>query len=247
MPFKSDKIRYGQPQDPYDYVTAGQYARDLTDALHLRYAIAGVHFFFNPEEYDACGVQEPSAAMPYCAMVKLAGQGKAFKSKLCHHNCDGGTTALGLEKSTQKIESGEEYFSSRLYASVSAAGRHRASIRSLHRSGAETCGILTSPLEQCRIRPDVVIAIVNPYQAMRIVQGYEYESGIKPEIDMGAMQGMCSEVTASPYLSGRMNVSVLCPSTRMLCKWEESDMAVGIPFEQFPAVVRGVIATIPNY
>lgn len=63
----------------------------------------------------------------------------------------------------------------------------------------------------------------------------------------GAMQGMCSEVTVSPYLTGELNVSVLCPSTRMLCKWSENDMAVGIPFELFEAVTKGIIATQPNY
>ena len=68
-----------------------------------------------------------------------------------------------------------------------------------------------------------------------------------PAIDMGAMQGMCSEVTVSPYLTGELNVSVLCPSTRMLCKWSENDMAVGIPFELFEAVTKGIIATQPNY
>ena len=93
------------------------------------------------------------------------------------------------------------------------------------------------------MQPDVIIAIVNAYQAMRMIQGYEYDSGIKPKIDMGAMQGMCSEVTAVPYITGKMNVSVLCPSTRMLCRWEDSDMAVGIPFHQFESIVKGIMAT----
>ena len=43
------------------------------------------------------------------------------------------------------------------------------------------------------------------------------------------------------------DVSVLCPSTRMLCKWDENDMAVGIPFELFETITRGVEATIPSY
>ena len=95
--------------------------------------------------------------------------------------------------------------------------------------------------------PDVVIVMTNAYQSMRMVQGYEYGTGKKPAIDMGAMQGMCSELTISPYLTGEMNVSVLCPSTRMLCKWSENDMAVGIPYELFEQIVEGVEATQPNY
>ena len=88
-----------------------------------------------------------------------------------------------------------------------------------------------------------------PYCVMvkSAVQGNTYESGIKPKIDMGAMQGMCSEATVVPYISGEINVSVLCPSTRMLCKWDESDMAVGIPFERFEPIVRGIMATQMKY
>ena len=42
-------------------------------------------------------------------------------------------------------------------------------------------------------------------------------------------------------------LSVLGPSTRMLCKWSENDMAVGIPYELFEQIVEGVEATQPNY
>lgn len=61
------------------------------------------------------------------------------------------------------------------------------------------------------------------------------------------MQAMCSEVTASPYITGEMNVSVMCPSTRMLCKWDESEMLVGIPYELIETVASGVEATVMDY
>ncbi len=89
--------------------------------------------------------------------------------------------------------------------------------------------------------------MTNAYQSMRIVQGYEYNTGKKPAIHMGAMQGMCSELTVSPYLTGELNVVHACPSTRMLCKWSEHDMGVGIPFELFEQITEGVVATQPNY
>ena len=155
---------------------------------------------------------------------------------------------LDVDKNAvQRIESGQEYFSYQLYSSVATAGRLRRSIRSLHREQVSTYGVAVVPLKDCEQTPDVVIVMTNAYQSMRMVQGYEYGTGKKPAIDMGAMQGMCSELTISPYLTGEMNVSVLCPSTRMLCKWSENDMAVGIPYELFEQIVEGVEATQPNY
>ena len=47
--------------------------------------------------------------------------------------------------------------------------------------------------------------------------------------------------------SGEMNVSVMCPSTRMLCKWGESEMLVGIPYELIETVASGVEATVMDY
>lgn len=61
---------------------------------------------------------------------------------------------------------------------------------------------------------------------MRLVQGYEYAAGVKPDIDLGAMQAVCSELTAGPLLRGSLNVSVLCPSTRMLARWSDAEMGV---------------------
>ena len=243
MPFKSPKIVYGLPQDAYPQQEINAYTADLAKELSLKRSPVGVKLFFDSAEYDAVETPEARGCLPYCVMVRLASEGKGCRSRLEHHKCDGGTTALALERSTERIENGAEYFSYNLYATPTAARRHRSKIYSLHAELPLTYGLLVQPLDAFTMAPDIIILIADPYQAMRLVQGYSYETGIKPEIDLGAMQGMCSECTAYPYLSGSMNVSVLCPSTRMLCGWEHSDMAVGIPFEQYRRIVSGVIAT----
>lgn len=247
MPFKSKQITYGLAQDAYPQEMMNQYIEDLNKELQLERELVGVTYIFQAEEYETCPVEEVVGKLPYCLMVKQASKGKASKSRLQHYNCDGGTTALGLEPSTERIESGEEYFSYNLYASNAIARRMRSHIKTLSSELPVTYGMLIQPLRECTKKPDVIIGIVNPLQAMRLIQGEEYYTGVKPKIDMGAMQGMCSEVTTSPYLTGQMNVSVMCPSTRMLCKWSENDMAVGIPFERFKRIVEGVIATKPSY
>lgn len=247
MPFKSAKISYGLPQDEYQKEHINDCLTDFKEILGLKYEPVAVRFIFDEEEYAAIKADEPSAQIPYCVMIKSAALGKKFKSRIMHHKCDGGTTALGLERSTQRIESGAEYFSYNLYASQAAARRHRTAIKSLHTFEPLTYGILTCPLKECTKAPDVVIGVVNAFQAMRIVQGNTYETGMKPQVDMGAMQGLCSEATVVPYLTGNLNVSVLCPSTRILCKWDESDLAVGIPFERFEPIVHGVMATQIKY
>lgn len=243
MPYKGLKNNYKQPQDTFSSEEIKGYTEDFKNALRLEREPVGIRFCFTEEEYSKSPLPEPKLPMPYCVMVKQATKGRAFKSRLEHHKCDGGTTALGLERSTERIECGEEYFSYNLYASRAAARRMRSSIKSLHSGQALTYGVLIQPLKDCTQTPDVVICVINPYQAMRIIQGHEYKTGIKPALDIGAMQAMCSESTASPYLTGQLNLSMMCPSTRMLCAWSEADMAAGIPFEQFVPIVEGIMGT----
>ena len=207
-----------------------------------------ITLLFTKEDYDNYPVEEIDHATAYCVMVKHAAVNKkSIKCRLEHHKCDGATTAFALEPSTERIESGQEYFSYNLYSSVAVARRMRSAIKSLHRMPVSTYGLAIMPLCECTRTPDVIICMTNTLQTMRIIQGYEYFTGKKPAVDMGAMQGMCSELTVSPYLTGELNVSVLCPSTRMLCKWTENDMAVGIPFELFETITEGVVCTKPNY
>lgn len=243
MPFKSDKITYGIPTDKFDSDTVNDYINDLKNTIELSREIVGIKYLIDEEEYQECTAEPLRGKVSYCIMVERATRGHSCKSTLEHHNCDGGTTALGLEESTERIESGQEYFSYNLYATNAVARRMRQAIKGLHREEASTYGMLVQPLKDFDTVPDVVIIIGNSYHAMRIMQGYVYNSGIKPNLDIGAMQALCSEVTTVPYLTGEMNISVMCPSTRMLCRWKDEEMAIGIPYEKFEEVIKGVMAT----
>lgn len=244
MPIKHKSISYGLPQDKFNYELIKEYCEDLNCVLNLRRKPVGVKLFFDEEEYNEVEWNEPKSSLSYCCMVEKATRGKAFKGRLKHLNCDGGTTALALEPSNTRIESGQEYFSYNLYSTVAVARRIREGVAGLYRTGAKTYGIGVAPLEDFRITPDVVILITNPYQAMRLQQGYVYHTGERITATLAAMQGICSEVTVEPYLEGRMNISTLCPSTRFLAKWEDEEMSIGIPFEKFISTVQGVLATL---
>lgn len=248
MPYKHNNIQYGLPHKIYPEESVCQHLDVLKETINLKTEPVAITFLFTKEEYDTYPIEETKNGMTYCLMIKQSVMhNKGLKSRLEHHKCNGGTTALALEPSTEHIESGREYFSYHLYSSVAVARRMRSGIKSLHREPVSTYGVAIVPLKECKQKPDVIIMVTNAFQTMRLLQGYEYETGIKPTIDMGAMQGLCSELTVSPYLTGEMNVSVMCPSTRMLCKWSENDMGVGIPFELFEKIVEGVVATKPNY
>lgn len=235
---------YGYPQNKYN----GEQIRDLVENLDCALGFSrrpvGIKLFFSETEYDNLSWEEPRGKQAYCCIVEKATRGRRFKATLKHINCDGGTTALNLEDSTQRIESGEEYFSYNLYKTNGAARRVRDRVPGLYRTGAKTYGIAVAPLEDFEITPDIVIFMVNPYQAMRIQQGYVYHEGGRIEVSGASMQALCVEATVQPYMEGKLNMTPLCPSTRFLAKWKDDEMAIGIPFEKLENLVEGVLATM---
>lgn len=244
LPYKHPNISYGLPTDAYSKELTSEYTQDLVAALGLSRKPVGIKFIYGHEEYEALDVPEIKGKTAYCVMVEKASRGISNKSNLAHHLCDGATTALGLEPSNATIESGEAYFSYHLYSSKAAAHRMRKSIHSFHNENLTVYGLEIRPISEFITSPDVVILVGNSYQVMRIVQGYTYQTGEKPPIDCGAMQAVCSEATVVPYLTGSLNMSVFCPSSRMLSKWADSELVVGLPYEIFAEIVQGVMATI---
>lgn len=244
MPIKHKFVSYGIPQESLNKDMLKEYCEDLECLLGLERNPVGIKLFFNEEEYKKVDVKEPIAPLAYCCIVEKATRGMIFKARLENINCDGGTTALALEPSNNRIESGEEYFSYNLYATQAVAKRIRDGVEGLYKQGIKTYGVLVAPLEDFELTPDIVIIIANPYQVMRLEQGYVYHTGERIVSTVAGMQGICSEVTVEPYLKGRMNISTLCPSTRFLAKWKHEEMAVGIPFEKFESTVKGVLATM---
>ena len=242
MPYGKGKIKYGEAPEGFSPEENKAYVQDMEKALELSRCPVGVKLLFTKEAFDAYPCEEMKGKSTYCIMLKQGSKGVMAKSVLSNHTCDGATIALGMEKAGAEIEDGSTYYSYNLFNSPAAARRMFSNIVSLHRNPAVTYGVVTGPLEDFTEMPDVVIVYSNPEQAMKLVEGFTYFEGRPPKIRYGAMQAFCSELTAYPYLTGEMNISLFCPSTRMLGKWGCDEMAVGIPFDRFYHVLDGMFS-----
>lgn len=100
-------------------------------------------------------------------MVKHAMEGNHFKAALEHFACRCAIEALGLEEEMEGVESGQRYYSLKLYESRAVA---KAVTRDISRIKQKIYGIEIGPLEELE-DADVVMLMVNAYQLMRVVQG----------------------------------------------------------------------------
>jgi NitT/TauT family transport system ATP-binding protein len=210
-------------------------------ALGLDRQLVAVTFFFSKNEYEKATEQQIKAPMSYCSMVRTATLGHARKATVDHVKCPGAKRALGLSQPDEDYLSGQRYHSLGLYKDMTCAKDTTAHVRIMTES---VYGFSVQPLSVCDSTPHVIIAICDPNQAMRLVQGYIYNFGpVQPMGSMG-MQGVCSELTVRPFQSQSINVSLLCSNTRYSCAWSDGELGVSMPFSAFAKVVEGVISTI---
>lgn len=215
--------------------------QDLKCVLGLERYIVGIKFIFNKEEYELSDVPQVRYKLSYCNMVKLAASGKSFKADISNFLCIGSAKALGLIKPDSNATSGNVYYSFGLYDSLCTAKNVQQDVTFLDH---QAYGVVVMPLEKFETQPDVAIFIVNPYQSMRILQGYAYHHGAAKNIKMAGNSGMCSECTATPYDTNDMNLSLLCSNTRFSAKWKDDELGIGMPLNMFEKVCDGVIKTI---
>ena len=203
--------------------------------------IVGVRFIFTQEEFEQLNVQQVKNKMSYCNTVKLASKGKSFKANVDNFFCKASARSLGLMDSNNEIVSGKLYYSFRMYNSIATAKNVQKQVTFIDH---KIYGIEVMPLKDFIEEPDIVIMILNPYQAMRVVQGYSYHYGVAKNIKLTGNQGLCSECTATPYENNDMNISLLCANTRFAAKWNDEEMAIGIPYHMFSTVADGIIKTV---
>ena len=150
MPYNHPNIKYGLPHEEYPRERINECIDSLKEVIDLKREPVGITLLFTKEDYEEYTIEETTVATTYCVMVKQAVvQEKWIKCRLEHNKCDGATTAFALEESTEKIESGMEYFSYNLYSSVAVARRMREGIKSLHRMPVSTYGLAIVPLREC--------------------------------------------------------------------------------------------------
>jgi len=213
----------------------------ISTILELHRSIVGVKFIFSQEEFDALGTKQVKHKMSYCNTVRLATKGYSFKASADNFLCNASARALGTLDINNRVVSGQEYHSYNMYNSLGIAKYVQQNVTYINH---EIYGVQVMPLSNYDKNPDVVIMVLNPYQAMRVVQGYTYHKGVAKNVKFTGNQGLCSECTATPYENNDLNVSLLCANTRFATDWKDDEMGIGMPYHQFEVVADGIIKTV---
>jgi len=209
--------------------------------LNLKRKIVGVKFLFGQDEFEGAEAKPLTIKMPFCVMVKRAMLGKKVKAVFENFGCLASARALGIIDTDDFFDSGRHYRKLGLYQDLIVSKNIRKHM-TLCRHKAH--GIMVKPLGEYEDAPDVVLVVANPYMAMRVIQAYTHIYGYHTSFKMSGNQAICSECTAYPMESNSINVSLLCSGTRFMSGWGDDELAIGFPFNKFPAITDGLCATL---
>ncbi|WP_297280780.1 DUF169 domain-containing protein [uncultured Anaerococcus sp.] len=208
--------------------------------LDLEREPVAVKFLHTEEEYQDVDLAEREHKVSYCNAVALASLGQAMKVKLAHQACPNGAAALGLKEVPEPMKTGAKRHELGIYDSVETS---KEMFDEMDLYNKKVYGLAISPLNETNFTPDVVILISKSYNIMRTIQGYSYKYGYDKNIKTVGLQAVCHDLTNAPMLNDGINISFLCPGTRLVADWQEDELGVGVNFNKWFDTVDGVIKT----
>lgn len=212
----------------------------LNALLQLNRSVVGVKFLKDQIEYERTEAIQVKTSMNYCLMVASASRGHVIKAREENIKCQSGVRTLGINPADPKNSNGENWARLGLYESRELSQKVRKSLTYIKDT---SYGVAVGDAQKLGTDPDILIIVTNPYNCMRLLQGYAYHYGMPGNINMLGNQAICLECTARPYVTQDINVSMLCIGTRHRTGWSPNELAIGIPAKQFEQVVDGVYRT----
>ena len=208
--------------------------------LELDRKPVGIKFFFDKDEFDKFEVPQRDRKVTYCNSVQLASKGNSMKLTKENQGCPNGAMALKMKEIPEPMASGKGRFSKNIYKDVETSKSIGDEMLFLEE---EPAGIVVMPLENYKEDPDVVVVVSQPYNIMRIVQGHGYFNGYTDNLKTVGLQAVCHDLTTYPYNTKDINITFLCPGTRLVADWQVNEIGIGIPFEKWNEIVEGVKET----
>ena len=188
-------------------------------ALNLDSDLVGVKLIYEHNKHLNIdpSFKEANRKERYCEYVKRASQGEFLKIKKGDFSCHTADIMLGFKES-ENLEL-----------------TMRLEVKGLKH-------ILLFPINKALMENyDSIILILNPLDCMKIIEAYVrlYQKPLK--ITCGAINGVCSEVTAYVIKRNEVNFSFLCPDSRGNGVFSDCELLCGIPAKMINDLIDEII------
>ena len=185
----------------------------------------GIKLFFDKDEFDNFEIPQKDRKLTYCNSVQLASKGASMKLTKANQGCPNGAFALNFKDVPEAIANGKGRASKNMYKNIEISKSINDEMLFLEK---ESHGIVVMPLENYKEDPDLVIVVSKSYNVMRMIQGDGYFNGYTNNLKTVGLQALCHDLTSYVYNTKDINISLLCPGTRLVAGWQLDEIGIGI-------------------
>ena len=211
-------------------------SKELTDLLALKRKPVAVTF--TNEQVEV----EDAKRTWICRALKLAAEGQTFVIDAGTSACPGGSWHCGL------IEPPSGEGRRAIQAFLTGGEKLTGTIVSFQRmqflGSPPPTGmsdrILIGPMEDARMRPDIVLFLCDPEQACRLISLDHFWDGVPPRIELSG--SLCHSAVSYPIMTGRTNLTLGDWTARRMQKFDKEIVFVTIPYER----MQNLILAIPR-
>ena len=200
---------------------------ELKDILKLETSPVAVTFIRADEDVPA-GIPQLKGESRHCAMVDRARKEKEpFYALAENQECGIGASSIGMGSRCSEISSGDFYYSFGCFSTLEAAKRAIEEMSLMPEGSVKA--VVYSALERAVLVPDVVVVVAAPDRIMKLSQAVLHKDGGRVHASFAALQSLCVESVAQPYMQERVNVSLGCSGSRVFGGLAREEMVMGIP------------------
>jgi uncharacterized protein (DUF169 family) len=194
--------------------------QELKDSLSLESDPIGVKLIYENHYHfkEDLLFKEAYRSDGYCEYVKRASQGEFLKIRKGDFSCHTGNISLGFQKSN----------SLELTIKLDSKGLKFIYLFPINKFVPENY--------------DSIILILKPSNCMNLIQAYVRLYNKPLKITCGAINGICSEVTAHVIKRNEVNFSFLCPNSRKNGLFNDCELLCGIPVKMANELIEEIIS-----
>ncbi len=177
---------------------------------------------------------------PICKAIKLASEGESYIIDEETSTCPGGNMYCGFSErpSGDKKRRLQNFLTRGEKLTGTIVSFERMQKLSVEPPTGLSDRIIICPLNKAELRPDLVLFLVNPEQACRLVTLDTYWDGLSP--DQQIIGAMCHTAISYTLMSGKTNLSMGDWTARHHQRFDPDLLFLSVPYERIDNLIKAI-------
>ena len=209
----------------------------MRDILGMSTRPVAVKFYEDPTHLQGYELPEKRR---YCQVLMEARRGKHVLLTPENIACPAAAWALGFREPPPVLASGEMPAAMGIFGSPDAVVHTFSTMQRLEMGRYKM--VAACPLGEAAFEPDVVVVESLAEHLMWIALAYVFKTGGRLHFDTAVLQATCVDVTITPFVQRRMNMSIGCYGCREATDLAKGECVLGFPGEYLDEIVESLEA-----